>query len=94
MNVRSPSSQDQVLILQPDNPSNTTIVDSAAGEVVYKLHTEHELGMTITYIKDPQGRTVASWQWRDARSDLLTLAGGSQKPASSWLNESKIPFDK
>jgi len=52
MNVRSPSSQDQVLILQPDNPSNTTIVDSAAGEVVYKVHTEHGLGMTITYFED------------------------------------------
>ena len=61
---------------------------------MYKVHTEHELGMAITYVADSQGGAVASWQWRDARSDLLTLAGGPQKPASSWLNESKVPFDK
>jgi len=84
----------QVLVLKPDNPSNTSLVDSATGEVVYKVITKHESKKATTYVEDAQGKTVASWEWRDVRSDVLTLAGGKPQHASSWLSESKIPFHR
>jgi len=80
-----------VLVLQPDNPSNTKITDKATGELVYTVHTEHEKE-TITHVKDADGSLLAQWEWHDARSDILTLGNMKPMPSSAWLQKSLIPF--
>jgi len=81
-----------ILVLQPDNPSNTKITDKDTGELVYTVHTEHEK-KTTTYLKDADGTLVAQWEWHDTRSDILTLGNAKSMPSSAWLQKSLIPFN-
>ncbi|TFK26599.1 hypothetical protein FA15DRAFT_637306 [Coprinopsis marcescibilis] len=84
-----------VLVLTPDNPCNTTIQDQATGETYYTVKTEHGK-YTCTRILNSEHKEIASWRWRDLRSDILTLTTGAGRgvtsPASEWLKESKRPF--
>lgn len=86
-------SEPLILVLQPDNPSNTKITDKDTGELVYTVHTEHEK-KTITYLKDADGTLVAQWEWHDVRSDILTLGNAKPMPSSAWLQKSLIPFNR
>jgi hypothetical protein len=79
------------LIFDPDNPCNTTITDSDTCKVVYKVVTEHGK-QTVTRVKNAAGETIASWEWRDVRSDIITLGDGTPVPTSAWLKKSLIPF--
>ncbi|KAF8150642.1 hypothetical protein B0H34DRAFT_665908 [Crassisporium funariophilum] len=81
------------LTLQPDNPCNTTLIDTESGEVYYKVSTEHGK-KSVTYVKDPNGGVIASWEWREYLSDLITF--GSTKPiaVSAWLHKSMIPMKR
>jgi hypothetical protein len=86
-------SKSLTLVLQPDNPSNTKITDNDTGELVYTVHTEHEKE-TITCLKDADGTLVAQWEWRDTRSDILTLGNAKPMSSSAWLQKSLIPFNR
>ncbi|KAF9000722.1 hypothetical protein BDQ17DRAFT_1245471 [Cyathus striatus] len=82
----------QKLIFTPDNPCNTTITDSETEKTVYQVYTEHGKD-TITYVKNATGEVIASWVWRDVRSDVITLGNAKPVPLSSWLTKSMIPFN-
>jgi hypothetical protein len=82
-----------VLVLQPDNPSNTKITSKDTGGLVHTVHTEHEKE-TITYVKDADGTPLAQWRWHDTRSDVLTLGNTKPMPSSAWLQKSLIPFNR
>lgn len=80
------------LRFERDNPCNTTIVDHD-GNVFYTVATEFPgSGKPITRVHDGIGKLVAEWKWGDARSDLLTIRGRPEAPASAWLKKSFIPF--
>lgn len=80
------------LRFERDNPCNTTIVDHD-GNIYYTVATEFpDPDKPVTRVHDGIGKLVAEWQWGDARSDLLTIRGRPQAPASAWLKKSFIPF--
>jgi hypothetical protein len=81
------------LVLNPDNPCNTTITNGETQEVLYTVVTEHENQRTVTWVKNAVGMTVITSEWRDVQSDLITLGeGGTPVPQSVWLRKSWIPF--
>ncbi|KAG5651817.1 hypothetical protein H0H81_007289 [Sphagnurus paluster] len=79
------------LIFETDNPCNTTIFDSDTGKVLYQVATEHGKE-TVTRVKNGGGETLASWVWKDVRSDVITLGNGTPVSVSAWLRKSLIPF--
>jgi len=80
------------LRLERDNPCNTTIVDQD-GITFYTVATDFaNPNKPVTRVHDGIGKLVAEWQWRDARSDLLTIRDLPQAPASTWLKKSILPF--
>ncbi|KAF9048476.1 hypothetical protein BJ165DRAFT_1343445 [Panaeolus papilionaceus] len=81
-----------VLVLTPDNPCNTTITDQESEEVLFQVSTEHDSKNSTTFLKDGQGYTIASWEWRDVRSDVLKIGNAEPIPSSAWLHKSMIPF--
>ncbi|KDR79040.1 hypothetical protein GALMADRAFT_224291 [Galerina marginata CBS 339.88] len=82
-----------ILVLHPDNPCNTIITDCDTGEVIYTVSTVHGKQAT-TYVKDAEGTTVAHWEWRDVRSDILTLGSAKPMSASTWLHKNMLPFHR
>ena len=75
-----------------DNPCNTTIVDQDQN-TVYTVATDFaNPDKPVTRVHDGIGKLLAEWIWRDARSDILTIPGRPQTPASAWLKKSIIPF--
>ena len=80
------------LRFERDNPCNTTIVDRDQN-TFYTIATDFaNPDKPVTRVHDGIGKLVAEWIWRDARSDLLTIPGRPQTPASAWLKKSIIPF--
>jgi len=80
------------LQLERDNPCNTTIVDQD-GITLYTVATDFaNPNKPVTRVHDGVGKLVAEWEWRDARSDLLTIRDRPQAPAGAWLKKSIIPF--
>lgn len=88
---RSTMSDLLTLVFQPDNPCNTTIIDEETGKVMYQVATEHGKS-TITRVKNAVGDSIASWEWRDVRSDIITLGNGTPTSVSTWLKKSLVPF--
>ncbi|EFI26770.1 hypothetical protein CC1G_15693 [Coprinopsis cinerea okayama7 len=88
----SSNSNLRYLILTPDNPCNTTITDQETGEKVYTVKTEHPDHSYTKVTRVSDGELIASWQWREIRSDLLTLGKAPPVSSSGWLRKSKIPF--
>lgn len=80
------------LEFEPDNPCNTTITDSESGEVVYTVITQHTDKKTVTRIRNAAGEVIASSEWRDVRSDILTLGQAVPVSSSAWLRKSMVPF--
>ncbi|KAH9481507.1 hypothetical protein JR316_0006034 [Psilocybe cubensis] len=80
-----------VLMLERDNPCNTTIVNNETGELMYTVTTVHEKD-SFTYLKDAKGGHIAHWKWRDIRSDVLTMGDAKPIPAGDWLQKSMVPF--
>jgi hypothetical protein len=80
------------LILEPDNPCNSIITDGDSGKVCYTVKTEHSSQKTVTVVKNAAGETIASSEWRDVQSDIITLRNNSPVPASAWLKKSMMPF--
>jgi hypothetical protein len=80
------------LYFERDNPCNTTIVDQDRN-TLYTVATDFaNPDKPVTRVHDGIGKLVAEWIWRDARSDILTIPGRPQTPASAWLKKSIIPF--
>ena len=80
------------LYFERDNPCNTTIVDQDRN-TFYTVATDFaNPDKPVTRVHDGIGKLVAEWIWRDARSDILTIPGRPQTPASAWLKKSIIPF--
>jgi hypothetical protein len=80
------------LYFERDNPCNTTIVDQDRN-TFYTVATDFaNPDKPVTRLHDGVGKLVAEWIWRDARSDILTIPGRPQTPASAWLKKSIIPF--
>jgi hypothetical protein len=80
------------LYFEPDNPCNTTIADQDRN-TFYTVATDFtNPDKPVTRVHDRIGKLVAEWIWRDARSDILTIPGRPQTPASVWLKKSVIPF--
>jgi len=80
------------LTLEPDNPCNTTIRDSESGKVVYTVATQHTDKKTLTHIRNAAGDIIASSEWRDVRSDILTLGQAAPVSSNAWLRKSMVPF--
>ncbi|KAK0469820.1 uncharacterized protein EV420DRAFT_68894 [Desarmillaria tabescens] len=81
-----------ILTLQPNNPCNTTITDQEdGGKTVYEVYTRYEPS-TTTFVENAAGDVIASWKWREIRSDIITLGGASPTPVSSWLKKSIVPL--
>ena len=80
------------LYFERDNPCNTTIIDLDQN-TIYTVATDFaDPDKPVTRVHDGIGKLVAEWIWRDARSDILTIPGRPQTPASAWLKKSIIPF--
>ncbi|KAF9266479.1 hypothetical protein L218DRAFT_922065 [Marasmius fiardii PR-910] len=79
------------LILEPNNPCNTNISDSNDGKILYQVSTEHGKH-TTTRVKNTAGETIASWEWRETRSDVISLWRGPPMSVGSWLKKSMMPF--
>ncbi|KAF8060713.1 hypothetical protein FPV67DRAFT_1655373 [Lyophyllum atratum] len=79
------------LTFETDNPCNTVILDSDTGKVFYQVATEHGKD-TVTRVKNGAGETIASWVWKDVRSDVITLGNGTPVSVSAWLRKSLVPF--
>jgi hypothetical protein len=80
------------LCFERDNPCNTTIVDEDRN-TFYTVATDFaNPDKPVTCVHDGIGKLVAEWIWRDARSDILTIPGRPQTPASAWLKKSIVPF--
>ncbi|KAG5650406.1 hypothetical protein H0H81_012372 [Sphagnurus paluster] len=79
------------LIFETDNPCNTVIFETDTGKVLYQVATEQGKE-TVTRVKNGGGETLASWVWKDVRSDVITLGNGTPVPVSAWLNKSLVPF--
>lgn len=81
------------LALQPDNPSNTKLVDED-GNTAYTITTTFDdKSVATTTICDETGKRVADWIWRDMnRSHLLAFKDRKREAASNWLQTSMIPF--
>jgi hypothetical protein len=80
-------------ILTPDNPCNTTITDSETEKILYIVETQHDNKRTITRVRNSEGTTLASSEWRDVQSDIITLGeSGTPVSVSAWLKKSIVPF--
>ncbi|KAL4268810.1 protein of unknown function DUF6593 [Pleurotus pulmonarius] len=79
------------LTLTPDNPSNCDLVDAETGKVVYHVFTIFD-PKTTTVVENAAGDKIASWEWSDVRSDVLTLGNAPPVSSSAWLNKSIVPF--
>lgn len=94
-----PTTMDEslTLIFEPDHPCNTRITkDSWHGELLYVVETEvlHPNKRTITSVRKPNGVLLATFEWKELKSDVITLGGGEPIPAGNWLKKSIIPFNE
>ena len=82
-----------ILSFQPDNPSNTKLVDED-GNVAYTITTTFDdKSVPTTTVCDENGKRIADWIWRDMdRSHLLAFKDKKREAASHWLQKSMIPF--
>jgi hypothetical protein len=81
------------LVFTPDDPRNTTITDGETGKILYTVATEYANKRAVTRIWNAGGVILASSEWRDVRSDVITLgATGTPFPSSAWLKKSWVPF--
>ncbi|KAI0034425.1 hypothetical protein K488DRAFT_84043 [Vararia minispora EC-137] len=81
-----------ILTLEQDNPCNTTIVDELK-DIVYVVDTDlTDPSKPTTHIKGSDEKIIASWVWRDIRSDVLTYGNLPPVSASSWVSKSIVPF--
>jgi hypothetical protein len=78
-------------MLEPDNPYNTNMYDERDGRILYQVMTENRQE-TVTYVKNMEGETIAYWQWRDPRPEVITLGNSAPVPVSAWLKKSIMPF--
>jgi len=60
--------------------------------VVYIVSTQHTDKNTTTYIRNAAGEVIASSEWRDVRSDIITLGQAGPISSSAWLKKSMVPF--
>ncbi|KDQ24483.1 hypothetical protein PLEOSDRAFT_1113808 [Pleurotus ostreatus PC15] len=79
------------LTLTPDNPSNCDLTDAETGKVVYHVFTVFD-PKTTTIVENAAGEKIASWEWSDVRSDVLTLGNAPPVSSSVWLKKSMVPF--
>ncbi|KAJ3744154.1 hypothetical protein DFH05DRAFT_1156653 [Lentinula detonsa] len=79
------------LILESDNPYNTNMYDEKDGRILYQVMTEQQYE-TVTRVKNVDGETIASWQWRDPKPDIIVLGNGNPVPLNTWLKRSIMPF--
>ena len=70
------------------NIRNTTVVDSATGEVLFDISTPSGLGSRTTTIKDDLGKIVGEYE-RHWSGDRVTVGGKSMK-LSDWMPRSSL----
>ncbi|KAJ7593394.1 hypothetical protein C8J56DRAFT_1003137 [Mycena floridula] len=78
------------LILSPDDPCNTNIFIED-GRIMYQVATDFGR-RTITRVLNGAGERIASWEWRDVRSDIITLGQTPPVAVNTWLRKSVVPF--
>lgn len=81
-----------VLMFSAYNPCNCTITDGETSETLYIVETQHNDTKTVTYVRDGDGMNLATLEWRDIRSDLVTLGSAPPFSQRSWLRKSLIPM--
>ncbi|KAJ8502930.1 hypothetical protein ONZ45_g11305 [Pleurotus djamor] len=86
------SPQHLVLQLNPDNPNSTTLTDVQTGQAIYNVQTTFKPKAVTTLINATTGEVIASWQWRDSRSDILTWKNDQPVTSSKWLKKTIVPF--
>lgn len=85
------------LILDPDHPCKTRISkDTRHGEVLYIVETDtvHPNKKTITSVRRPTGEVLATFEWKEFKSDVVTLGSGEPMSAGNWLKKSIVPFNE
>lgn len=80
------------LVLTPNNPSNTTITAEGSDDILYIVETQHTNKRSITTFKNGNGDVLASSEWKDVQSDIITLGTNTPVPSSVWLKKSWVPF--
>ncbi|KAF9059336.1 hypothetical protein BDP27DRAFT_1238978 [Rhodocollybia butyracea] len=84
------------LLFTPDSPTATTITNAQHDALLYQVVTEFQSKNshnTVTRVLSAAGDTIASWVWRDIRSDVLTLGKTAPVSMSAWLRKSLNPFN-
>lgn len=95
----------QTLVFSNDIPCDTTIADAKDGRQLYvvetkRISTSPKAPVTITTdvfdIDADKKNLVASLEWRDLVSDIVTIPSRDMRgvPLSTWLKKSVIPFRK
>ncbi|OCH85926.1 hypothetical protein OBBRIDRAFT_784114 [Obba rivulosa] len=79
-----------VLILHPNNPCNTSLLD-ADGKVLYTVNTEHGQH-SKTYIRNGDEEVLAWSQWRDVLPDKVSIGTRPPTSVNDWLRKSIVPF--
>ena len=79
------------LTLSPDNPSNTSIMNTA-GDVLYSVITDYAHGKTFTQVRRADDEVIGSLEWREVLSDRVRV--GDCRPVSlwDWMKKSAVPF--
>lgn len=74
-----------------NDPLNTSVSDSANGNVLYSIKTPYRfVAKRTTTIADAQGETIAVFQRRwGIGANRITFAGET-KPASQWLENKGV----
>ena len=71
--------------------SNTSVLDTASGEVLYEIKTtfdrdlEHNAGRFTTSLIDGEGAMVAVWQPKWAKEPSRVTVRGQTIPLIEWL---------
>ncbi|OCH89208.1 hypothetical protein OBBRIDRAFT_794480 [Obba rivulosa] len=79
-----------VLFLHPDNPCNTSLLDTD-GNLLYTVNTEHGQHSS-TYIRNDDEEVIAWSQWRDVLPDKVSIGARPPISVDDWLRKSIVPF--
>lgn len=93
-----------LLLLQPDDPTRTDIIDGDTGHLYYSVDTikgrKHQLTLVRRAASAFDGpstvgeeTTVASFEWHRYRSDMVSFGDNMPISVKGWLKRSMNPFN-
>ena len=79
------------LTLSPDNPTNTSIMNTA-GDVLYSVITDHAHKATYTQVRRADDEVIGSLEWREVLADRVRVGDGRPVSLWDWMRKSAVPF--